>query len=192
VGKKVHIDAVRRFVQSTPVFRARDVELLVGDPGYALLMLHNLEKRGEVHRVSRGWYSKGDDPVVSVFTLAPSYLGLQEALSLRGLWEQETNVVVVTSGMAKPGVRTVLGSNVVVRRIDPRYFFGFDQLSYGGFSVPVSDFEKTLIDLVYFRESPGGDFVRRLAKKADRRVLGGYLRLYLEAFRSKFKEAVAP
>jgi predicted transcriptional regulator of viral defense system len=190
MGKKVHIDAVRRFAHSTPAFRARDVELLVGDRGYALLMLHNLAKRGEVNRVSRGWYSATGDPVVTVFTLQPAYLGLQEALSLRGLWEQETNVVLVTSGKAGPGTRAVMGGTVVVHRIAPKYFFGFDHIPYGAFMVPVSDIEKTLIDFAYFGESPGEEVLKSLAEKADKKVLAGYLGRYPGAFARRFRAEV--
>ena len=190
MGKKIHIDEVRRFIESTPIFQARDVELLVEDKGYALLLLHKLAKRGEIHRVARGWYSAKDDPIVAVFVLAPSYVGLQDALSLRGLWEQETNVVLVTSGKANPGIRSFLGSRVVVHRLSPRYFFGFDQLSYGSFTIPVSDLEKTLIDLVYFGESPGADLIKELAMKADERVLKRYLARYPVSFTSRFERGL--
>ncbi|HVC27797.1 MAG TPA: type IV toxin-antitoxin system AbiEi family antitoxin domain-containing protein [Nitrososphaerales archaeon] len=191
MGKKIHIDEVRRFARSTPVFTARDVEALVKDRGYALLMLHNMAKSGELRRVARGFYTVHDDPVVSVFALRPAYLGLQDALSVRELWEQETNVVVVTAGKAKPGVRTVMGGRVVVHRIDTRYLFGFDYVRYdGGFYVPVSDLEKTLIDLVYFGESPGRAVLRELAKGADRKALADYLGLYSKAFVSRFRRAL--
>ena len=191
MGKKIHIGDVRRFARSTPVFTARDVEALVKDRGYALLMLHNMAKRGEVQRVTRGFYSIYDDPAVSVFALRPAYLGLQDALSVRELWEQETNVVVVTAGKAKPGVRIVMGSRVVVHRVDPRYFFGFDYFRYNeGLYVPVSDLEKTLIDFVYFRESPGESTLRELAKRADRNVLANYLSHYGDAFASRFRKRV--
>ena len=190
MGRKVHVEEVRSFARSTPVFRARDAEALVNDRGYALLMLHNMAKSGELHRVVRGYYSMYDDPVVSVFALRPAYLGLQDALSLRDLWEQETNVVLVTAGKAKPGVRTVMGSSVVVHRIDPRYFFGFDYLRHGDFYVPVSDLEKTLIDLVYFGESPGKSVLRELAERADRKVLAEYLGRYGEPFAGRFREQV--
>ena len=189
MGKKVHIDRVREFIESTPVFRARDVETLVGDKGYSLLMLHNLAARGEVHRVARGWYSRLDDPVLAVFALAPAYLGLQEALSVRGAWEQETNVVLVTSGKAVPGTRDVMGGKVIVHRIAPRYFFGFGHVPYGSFDVPVSDIEKTAIDLVYFGESPGEDVLRGIVRKADREVMGRYLERYPDAFAARFRSA---
>lgn len=190
MGRKIHIDEVREFIRTTPVFRSRDVELLVGERRYALLMLHNLAKKGEIHRVARGWYSSGDDPTVAVFALAPAYLGLQEALSIRGAWEQETNTVVVTCGQARPGARDVFESRVIVRRLDPRYFFGFDHVPYGGYQVPVSDVEKTLIDLVYFREEPGHGVIRRLVKRSDKETLSSYLHRYPEKFRATFESRV--
>lgn len=189
MGKKVHIEEVRSFVRRTPVFRAADAERLVGDRGYALLALHNMAKKGEIFRVTRGWYSAEQDPVVSVFAISPSYVGLQEALSIRGLWEQETNVVLVTSGKANPGVRDVMGSRVIVHRVSPEHFFGYDQVRHGSFSVPVSDLEKTLIDLVYFGESPGREVLGGLAKRADREVLERHLSRYPAAFAGRFRSA---
>lgn len=115
----------------------------------------------------------------------------QHLLHLRGLWDQETNVVLVTSGKANPGVRSVMGSRIVVHRVSPDHFFGFDQLRYGAYSVPVSDLEKTLIDLVYFREPPGPDVVRALAERADPRVLRRHLSRYHDGFVSKFERELA-
>lgn len=190
MGKTIHIGEVRRYARSTPAFSARDVELLVNNRGYSLLMLHNLSERGELNRITRGWYTIHKDPIVSVFALKPAYVGLQGALSLRDLWEQETNVVLVTCGKAKPGVRTVMGDRVVVHRIAPKYFFGFDYLPYGEFHVPVSDLEKTLIDLVYYEESPGADVLGEVGKRADRRVMANYLAKYPQAFARVFRKKI--
>ena len=192
MGRKIHIGEVRSFAATTPVFTSGDVERLVGDRGYALLLLHNMVKRGELHRISRGYYSLHDDPTLTVFTMRPAYLGLQDALSTRGLWEQETNAVVVTTSKAKPGTRRVMGSNVVVHRINPRFFFGYDYLldKAGGFYVPVSDLEKTLIDLVYFGESPGREILSGLAARADRKLLAEYLSRYDGAFQTTFRRSL--
>lgn len=187
MGKVVHLDAVRQFVRRTPVFRARDVEMIVNDAGYARLLLHNLARRGEVKRITKGWYTVHEDPLVSVFAFRPAYIGLQEALSLRELWEQETNVVLVTALRVRPGLRTILGSNVLLHRISSRYLFGFDYLRYGDFFLPVSDLEKTLIDLAYFDESPGDDIMRRLARSADPRKLSRYLRPYPKGTRNRVR-----
>lgn len=192
MGKKVHIDRVREFIAGTPTFTPRDVAAIVGDRGYALLMLHNLAARGEIHRVTRGVYSRLDDPVLAVFAFAPAYLGLQEALSMREEWEQETNVVLVTSGKAAPGEREVLGARVIVHRVSPKYFFGFDHVPYGGFDVPVSGLEKTLIDLVFFGESPGGEAFAGLLEKADGTVLDRYLARYPRRFVTRFWRQARP
>ncbi len=191
MGKVGHLAAVREFIAKTPVFRARDVKLMVKDRVYTFLPLHNLERRGEVQRIVKGWYTARGDPSVAVFAFRPAYLGLQEALSLRDLWEQETNVVIVTCVSVRPGVREILGSKAILHGIDEKYFFGFDYLDYGGIALPVSDVQKTLIDLVYYRELPGTDVLRRLAKEADESKLRDYLLRYPPRFRSAFKRALS-
>lgn len=187
MGKVVHLDEVRAFIDKTPAFRARDIELMVGDRAYSLLLLHNLAKRGEVHRITKGWYSTLDDPVVSVFAFRPAYLGLQEALSLHGLWEQETNVVLLTPRMLRAGTRNVMGSNVVVHRIVKERFFGFEYLKYGEFFVPVSDVEKTLIDLVYFDQTPSREVLTEIRSKVGAKKVQVYLRAYPEDFRRRLR-----
>ena len=66
----------------------------------------------------------------------------------------------------------------MVHRIDRKYFFGFELLKYGGFWIPVSDTEKTLIDFVYFRHYLRADVLHKLAKSADRRKIRRYLKMY--------------
>ncbi len=63
----------------------------------------------------------------------------------------------------------------------------YNYLPYGGFYVPVSDVEKTLIDLVYFHETPGADVLREIAKRAAWKVLKEYLSRYSEAFVRGFR-----
>jgi predicted transcriptional regulator of viral defense system len=186
MGKKVHIDAVRAFIKTTPVFRARDVEVIAGDRRYAHLLLHNMARRGEIVRLTRGFYSLEGDPVLSVFCFRPAYIGLQEALSMRNLWEQETNVVIVTAASARAGVREVAGSNVVVRPIPVTQFFGYEFLPYGEYRVPVSDPEKTLIDLVSLGEASDVESLGELLGA----VSGGKVRKYLAAYPAPVRRSV--
>jgi predicted transcriptional regulator of viral defense system len=185
MGRVVHLDKLRAFAKSTPVFRAKDVEVLVKDKKYSHLVLHKLAQRGEVKRVVKGWYSLHEDPTVAVFCFKPAYIGLQEALSLHGLWEQETNVVIVTTLRVRTGIRRILDSNVILHRIDGRYFFGYDYIIYGDFFIPVSDVEKTLIDLVYFKELPGMEVVSSIKKRLDEGKLIRYLKRFPPRFRDK-------
>ena len=190
MGKIKHIPKIKEFIKKTPVFSARDVELIVGDKEYAHLLLHNLAKKGEIYRFTKGCYSKEPDPIFSVFCFKPSYLGLQEALSLYNLWEQETVPVIITPRKVREGVRQVLGNNIVVHRILSQYFFGFDLLKYGDFFLPVSDIEKTLIDLVYFKEIPPKEVLKAMKEKIQPTKLNSYLKVYPPSFREEFKEMI--
>ena len=185
MGKVVHLRKVLDFAKVTPVFRPRDVELIVKDRGYAHLLLHNLVGSGRLVRYFRGWYGLRDDPTLSVFTFKPAYLGLQEALSIRELWEQETVPVVITTLRVRTGIRSVAGGNLLVRHLAERYFFGYDFLKYGDFYVPVSDPEKTLIDFVYYNEAIGEEALEGLLKRANRAVLLKYLRPYPQALKRR-------
>lgn len=185
MGKVIHLKKIIDFIETTPVFRAKDVEILVGNKNYSHLMLHKLVRKGRVKRILKGWYSSHEDPVLSVFCFRPAYLGLQEALSLHGLWEQETNVVIVTTLKIRVGVREVFGNNVILHRIDKKYFFGFDYLKYGNFYVPVSDLEKTIIDLIYFKEIPGKDVLKEIKSKLNKAKFKSYLKKFPERFREK-------
>jgi predicted transcriptional regulator of viral defense system len=190
MGKIIHINKIREFIKSVPVFRVRDIELLVGNRNYAHLILHKLTKKGEIKRVVKGWYSLHDDPIVSVFCFKPAYVGLQEALSLHNLWEQETNVVVITTKKVRVGIREILGNNVILRTIEPKYFFGFDLIKYENFFVPVSDIEKTLIDFVYFKESLTRETLREIIKRMNKQKLIEYLKKYPARFSEKVRKIV--
>jgi predicted transcriptional regulator of viral defense system len=185
MGKIVHIDKIREFIKTTPVFRAKDIQLITKNERYAYLILHKLAKCGEIKRVIKSWYSLYDDPVVSVFCFKPAYLGLQQALSLHELWAQEANVVIVTTRKVRVGLRKIFGSNVILHRIKGKYFFGFDYVKYGNFFIPVSDPEKTLIDLIYFKETPSLEVLCEIKKKINKKKLNKYLKNYPEKFREK-------
>jgi len=188
MGKVKHLNKIREFLKTTPIFRAKDAELIVKDKNYSNLLLHNLVRRGEIKRVTRGWYSLHEDPIVSVFCFRPAYIGLQESLSLHDLWEQETNVVIATTRKVRTGLREIMGSNVIIHRISQKFFFGFESFNYGNFFVPVSDIEKTLIDLVYFNETPGKDILREIKKRINREKLRSYLKHYPLKFRKRVEK----
>ncbi len=178
MGAVKHTDNVRRVLGGTPVFSAGDVARLVGDKRYAHVLLHNLVKQGELYRIMKGWYSWEDDPTLAVFCFRPAYIGLQAALSEHNLWEQETNPVIVTTRRVRTGERSVFGQPVIVHTIDPQYFFGFSLLDRDGYMLPVSNPEKTLIDLVYFNETPGTDIMEQIKERIDEETLSLYLERY--------------
>lgn len=166
------------------------VSRLLGSEGYAHLLMSYLVRRGEAKRITRGFYTVHEDPSLLVYCFKPAYLGLQDAMSVHGLWEQETVPVVVTCRRVRTGLRSVMGQNAVVRRISRRYFFGYDYVERGGLHLPVSDVEKTLIDLVYFREA-GPEAVEGFRGRVDRGKLEAYLRRYPERLRRRVRELLA-
>lgn len=174
-----YVDNVRKYAGRTPVFDTRSVSRLVGDPDYAYVLLNHLVRAGEIKRVTRGYYSVHEEPALLVYCMKPAYLGLQDAMSFHNLWEQETNPVIVTARRVRCGVRSVFGHNVIVRRMCVEHFFGYDYYKYGEFLLPVSDVEKTFIDMVYFNEIRR-DMVREFMRKIDKGKLHEYLRKYDE------------
>jgi predicted transcriptional regulator of viral defense system len=148
-------------------------------------LLHNLVKQNKIVRITNGSYTFKKDLMVSGFAYSPFYYGLQEALSLRNLHEQETNPVIITTNKIKPGIKTIQGSNVILRRIASKYFFGFDFIKYYNMEIPVSDYEKTLIDFVYYNEPLSKEVINGLKKKIDKKKLEKYLSIYSKSTRNK-------
>lgn len=178
------VNRVRKFLRSTPVANLQSISALVGSKNYACVVMNHLLKRGEVRRITRGYYTVHDDPSLLVYCLRPAYLGLQDAMSLHNLWEQETSPIIITSRRVRSGVRKVMGHNVLVRRISRKYFFGYEHHRHGDFYLPVSDVEKTLLDMIYFGEL-GKSVVGKFKPRIDRKKLDEYLEKYPSKFREK-------
>ncbi len=185
MGKIKHISKIRKLTKETPVFQSSDIERTVGDKNYAHLLLHNLVERGEVFRVKKGWYSIEEDPTLAVYCFKPAYLALQNALSIHGLWEQETNPVIVTAKRARTGVRKIFEQNVIIHRIKPDYLFGFDYLQRNNYLIPVSDIEKTFIDLIYFNKNINKELIDKIRKNINISKLNSYLKKYPKKFKNK-------
>src|SRR3989344_2649183 len=66
----------------------------------------------------------------------------------------------------------------ITRRIKSKYFFGFEYKKYGDFYVPVSDIEKTLIDLVYFCQPLDREVVHNFRTKLNMKKLQIYIKRY--------------
>ena len=90
----------RSHFMKKPAFTAREVQLFLenreSSPGYYKLVIHNLLSRREIYRITRGVYTFQEDAQMSGFGFSPFYYGLEDALSLRNVWEQETNPVIIT------------------------------------------------------------------------------------------------
>ena len=190
MGKIKHLDKIRKFFAESPVVDIGSLKRFLGrkqNGDYIYTVINNLIKKSEIKIITKGFYTTRDDPTLAVFCFKPSYLGLQDAMSMHNLWEQETIPVIVTTRKVRTGLRKVMGMNVLIRRIDRKYFFGFDYYKSGDFYFPYSDVEKTFIDMVYFGANLDKEVVKEFMRKIDKKKLKIYLGLYPKKFGARVK-----
>lgn len=187
MGKIKYINNVREFFKETPVVSINSLKKFINkkNKDYMHLLISNLIKKGKIKRITKGFYTIYEDPSLAVFCFKPSYLGLQDALSVHNLWGQETIPVILTTRKIRQGVRKVFDNNILMRRISSRYFFGFDYVKYGDFHMPVSDIEKTFIDILYFKENLDKETLDEIKKRINKKKLKTYLKKYPKRFREK-------
>lgn len=181
MGKQIYLKKVEMLFEKSPVVDFKSIERVIGakkKSRYAKLLISNLIKQGKIKKVGKGVYTKFSESSLAVFAFTPAYLGLQSSLSFHGLWEQETIPVILTTKSARVGIRNIMDSNVLVRKIDKRFFFGIEYLKDGDFYLPYSDLEKTFIDMLVFNQSIDDGVLKQIRKRVDRKKLSAYLKKY--------------
>lgn len=172
-----------------PVFTITDIRVLLSNtqisPGYLKILINNLLKTKEITKVTKGAYTFHKDSAVVGFAFRPFYYGMEDALSYRNLWTQATNPIVMTTNGAREGLRKLGNSNYIVKRVKPEFFFGFNFIRHYDMWIPVSDSEKTLIDLLYYRHGVRRDALEPLLNTVDKDKLEEYLKAYSRNFRKK-------
>jgi predicted transcriptional regulator of viral defense system len=187
MGKQKHLIKIEYLFNNSPVVSFNSIKRIVEskkNTGYAKQIVRNLEKQGKIKSISKGHYTKYDDPSLSVFCFKPAYLGLQSALSMHNLWEQETVPIIISASKVRPGIRKLIETNVIIRRINKKYFFGFETYE-DGFYLPYSDIEKTLIDMIVYKEKITQETLINIKKKLDKKKLNSYLKEYPEIIKKK-------
>ncbi len=189
MGKKRHITEIEEFFNKSPVVDFNSIRMMINKKKnikqYTKQLIRNMILRGKVKRLAKGCYTKYDNINLSVYCFKPSYLGLQDALSIHNLWEQETIPIIITIRKVRQGIRKILGLNVMIRRISGKYFFGFDYLKDGDFYFPYSDIEKTFIDMIYYKQYISKEILREFKKKLDKNKLKAYLKNYPKIIRKR-------
>ena len=153
-------------------------------------MLHNLESRGEIERITKGIYTFHSDISVVGFAFRPFYYGLEYALYVHGFSEQGSNPVVITSRKVRNGIRKFRDRNYVVHRMAREHFLGYQLVKSGNFWVPVSDPEKTLIDMIYFRHYLPESLLKTLLNAAENKKIDAYLEGYEKRFADKVRRII--
>ena len=190
MGKEKYIRDVENLFKKSPVVDASSIERIIKSKKqvkqYNKQLIRNLVLGGKIKRLTKGYYTTHEDPSLIVSCFSPAYLGLYDALSFHNLWEQETIPVIISTRKVRPGIRKVFDTNVLIKRIKKKYFFGIDYHKQHDFYLPYSDIEKTFIDMVYFKEKPNKEVIIEIRKRIDKGRLEHYLKFYPE----RFKETV--
>ncbi len=195
MGKTKYLQEIEALFSKSPVVSYSSIYRAITSrkkvKQYAKRMVHHLIAKGRIKRLAKGYYTAFDDASLAVFCFQPAYLGLQDALSFHNLWEQETVPVLVTTRKVRPGMRCILGTNVLVRRIERKYFFGFEYKQEGNAALPYSDMEKTFLDMVYFKERLGRDVIAAFKERIDMKKLRLYLKKYSVIVRKRALSCIA-
>ncbi|MBI2548118.1 hypothetical protein HYW21_02090 [Candidatus Woesearchaeota archaeon] len=194
MAKQKHLERTEQLFKKSPVVFFSDINRIVKDKkntAYAKQLLNSLVKKRRVKRITKGCYTLFDDVGLSVLCFKPSYLGLQSALSFHGLWEQETIPVVITANPVRQGIRKCMGMNVLIRKSNKKYIFGYEFVDDAGYYLPYSDIEKSFIDFFVFREKLSPELIETFKKKIDVKRLKRYLSVYPKRINIKVINALA-
>lgn len=189
MANKKHLDLVLELFKKSSVVEASSIKRIMKSKKnikqYDKQLIRNLVLKGKIKRITKGYYTINEDISLGVFCFKPAYLGLQDALSFYNLWEQESIPVIITPKKVRQGIRKIFGANVLIRRIDKKYFFGFDYCKNKEFYLPYSDVEKTFIDMIYFKERINKETLKEIKKRIDNKKLDSYLKRYPKRFQKK-------
>jgi len=180
MGKQIYLKRIKELFEKSPVVDLNSIKKLVGpkNTNYAKLLVHNLLKKGYLKRLARGFYTIYNESSLAVFAFKPSYIGLQSALSHWQVWEQETIPIIITQKKVRRGIKNILDSNIMIRHINKKYFFGDILEKEGKFYIPYSDLEKTFIDMIVFNQYMDENLIKKIIKQIDKKKLKKYLKKY--------------
>lgn len=168
-----------------PVFTSRDLKLYFKARKLKMSNLSRLisymKSNGKLYAVKSGAYTFKKDIMVAGFAYNPFYYGLLSALTIRELWTQNSKPDILTVRKIRTSTANIFSDKkevVFVHHIPTKYFFGFDTFKYGALKIPVSDPEKTLIDLFYYKVRLPIQNYNGLLRAINRKKVRGYLKRY--------------
>ncbi len=182
-----YVNLFLKHFSKTPAFSVKDVSrfLLYNRAGktYPKRFINNMVKRGKIFKISKGVYTIYSNTEVIGFAFSPFYYGLTYALSYYNIWEERSNPVILTTRTVRIGQREAMNANVSIFRLPRKLFFGYTMVKGNLFYYPVSDLEKTFIDVVYFNINLRKETIERLLSKLNKQKLHKYLSICPEHLR---------
>ncbi|MCL5442172.1 MAG: hypothetical protein M1603_00600 [Candidatus Marsarchaeota archaeon] len=154
--------------------------------------LSRMAARKRIYQLTKGVYSLEKRDEIAGFAFAPFYYGGLAALMIRDMIDDQVKMEIMTTHRVKASFIAVFGgsSTIVLHHIQRKYYFGFEDLKYGDITVPVSDPEKTLIDLFYYRVKIAIQDYSELLRAVNTKKLARYLKVYNKRTASMVMEFV--
>lgn len=137
-------------------------------------------KKGRLHKVIKGVYSLEPRSDFAGFAFSPFYYGGLAALMIMELIDDQVKMDIMTTRRVKKSMIEIYGGRdrIFLHHIPSKYYFGFKNIRYGDIIVPVSDPEKTIIDLFYYKDRMSIQDYAEVLKKIKSRKLREYLKVY--------------
>jgi predicted transcriptional regulator of viral defense system len=156
--------------QGKRIFNYADAVKVYGSSDRRLReLLSTLVKRGWLQRLEKGKYlilpfeagREGEwtehEFIIASYLVAPYYIGFRSALNYYGYTEQVSRTVYVVSTRRKLNpTLEISGVTYQFVYMNQRKFFGAIQIDLNGYSVNVSDHEKTIVDCLDRLDYAGG------------------------------------
>lgn len=167
-------------------FTFRDVSLKMRSEKRAVskgtlqVTLSRMAKLGKIYPIIKGVYSLEMRDELAGFAFSPFYYGGVAALMIRDLIDDQVKMEAMTTQAVKRSVISIYGrrSWIILHHVPKRYYFGFEDVKYGDLTIPVSDPEKTLIDLFYFRRTLSAQDYSGVLRAINLKTLRNYLKVY--------------
>ncbi len=133
-----------------------------------------------IYKIVKGVFSLQERDEFSGFAFTPFYYGGLAALMIRDLIDDQVKMEVMTTRPVKRSFLEIYSgdSKIVLHHIPKKYYFGFEDIKYGNITVPVSDPEKTITDLFYYKDRLSLQDYAEILKQIKLRKLRDYLKVY--------------
>ncbi len=179
------VNEITRHFSDYPVFTHRDLRLYFSNKriksSNLTRILSYMKSNGDLYSLKKSVYTFKKNDMVSGFAYTPFYYGLLSALTLRDLWIQNSRPEILTIKKIRSNRTTIFDDPkdvIFVHHMPTRYFFGFDIINYGVLKLPVSDPEKTLIDLFYYKVKLPPQNYDGLLRSIEIKKVHKYLKVY--------------
>lgn len=147
-----------------PIFTAEQAGRVVKGE-YANLSLNRWEKRGEIIRLKRGLYLRGDvqidEMVIANYLYQPSYVSMETVLNQTGVIPDFAGTITsIVTG--RPRNFANREGNFGYSRVRTELFFGYEMIKdvKSGLYIKIARPEKALLDYMYVRRVPKLDETR--------------------------------